>query len=80
MAFSNDGGIVAVGRADGTVNLWDRSTSRLVATLPSGEDSGEILVAWSPNEPVLATMAPDLSIVLWDVSDRAGPPSRPACR
>ena len=72
-AFSSDGDIVAVGRADGTVDFWDRTAGRLLTSLPTGQGGGEIRVAWSPTAPVLATAAPDLSVVLWDVSDLRRP-------
>jgi DNA-binding SARP family transcriptional activator/WD40 repeat protein len=72
VAFSGDGDIVAVGHSDGTVDLWERSSEKLRTSLPTGQ-VGQIQLAWSPTAPVLATTAPDRSVVLWDVSD----PRRP---
>ena len=69
VAFSNDGDIVAVGQADGTVDLWNRTAGRLVTSIPTGQRGGQIRVDWSPTESLLATTAPDRSVVLWDVSD-----------
>ena len=76
MAFSSDGDIVAVGQADGTVDLWERTSGRMLTSLPTGQGGGGIRVDWSPTEPVLATMAPDFSVVLWGVSN----PRRPTVK
>ena len=76
LALSSDGDIVALGRADGTVELWDRATGRLLASFATGqeEEGGGVQVTWSPAGPVLATTASaDLSVVLWDVSDPRHP-------
>jgi WD40 repeat protein len=73
VAFSDDGDIVAVGQADGTVDFWNRTAGRLLTSLPTGQGGGDIRVAWSPTEPVLATAAPDRSVVLWDLSDLRRP-------
>ena len=76
VTFSSDGDIVAVGQADGTVDLWERTSGRMLTSLPTGQGGGGIRVDWSPTEPVLATMAPDLSVVLWGVSN----PRRPTVK
>ena len=73
LAFSSDADVLAMGQADGTVDFWNRTTGRLLTTLPTGQGGGQIRVDWSPTAPVLATTAPDRSVVLWDVSD----PRRP---
>jgi DNA-binding SARP family transcriptional activator/WD40 repeat protein len=69
VAFSSDGDIVAVGHADGTVDFWNRTARRLLTSLSTGQGGGLIRVDWSPTAPMLATTAPDRSVVLWDVSD-----------
>ena len=40
VAFSNHRDIVAVGQADGTVDLWNRTTGRLVTSIRTGQGGG----------------------------------------
>jgi WD40 repeat protein len=77
LALSGDGHAAALARADGTVELWDRTTGRLLTSFATGQGGGRGQVEWSPAGPVLATSASaDLSVVLWDVSDLRHPTVR----
>jgi DNA-binding SARP family transcriptional activator/WD40 repeat protein len=77
LALSGDGRAFALSRADGTVELWDRTTGRLLTSFATGQGGGAVHVEWSPAGPVLATAASvDLSVVLWDVSDLRHPTVR----
>jgi WD40 repeat protein len=55
------------------VHLRDRSTVRLLASFATGQAGGQVQVDWSPTDPILATTASDLSVLLWDVSDPRSP-------
>ena len=65
VAFSPDGTLLASGSWDDTVILWDVSTERQIATLPSTEPS---LVAFSPDGKTLAVGTWYLMVELWDVA------------
>ena len=65
VAFSPDGTLLASGSWNDTVKLWDVSTERQIATLPSTEPS---LVAFSPDGKTLAVGTWDNTVELWDVA------------
>lgn len=68
MDFTRDGKILATGAAGspGTVKLWDMTTRKTTATLPTG-----YVIAFSPDGRTLATsseFAADQKVHLWDVA------------
>ncbi|PTL79972.1 TIR domain-containing protein [Vitiosangium sp. GDMCC 1.1324] len=82
VAFSADGGTLAIAARDGTVILWDlteRARPRQVATLTDLPDVSA--VAFSPDGKTLATVcrpgkdkgAGDGSLILWHLGDRTRP-------
>lgn len=71
VSFSPDGRTLATGDYDGTIQLWDVLTHKVVATLQGHKgDTGEGIwcVAFSPNGKVLATGGPELKF--WDMTTR----------
>ena len=77
-AFSPDGETVAIRQPDGSVGVFDVRTGRRVSVFRTGQPAPR--PAWSPNGSVLATVANDLSLVLWDVTDRRHPSERTRLR
>jgi WD40 repeat protein len=67
LAFSPDGGILAVGNVDGTVSLWDMVSGKAEASLDAGSEMLSAL-AFSPNGTLLATASADSHVLLWDVA------------
>ena len=65
VAFSPDGTLLASGSWNDTVKLWDVSTERQIATLPSKQPT---LVAFSPDGKTLAVGTRDNTVELWDVA------------
>ena len=68
IALSPDWGLLAIGRQDGTVDLWDVAAGSRVATL-RGHESVVADVAFNPAGNRLATGGTDRRILLWDVVD-----------
>jgi WD40 repeat protein len=82
IAFSHDGRLLAAGGGrDGTL-VWNLQTNKITARIPHGGTGerlrrpekrgaqvnfrGRAVLAFSPNEPVLATAGPDSSVRLWN--------------
>ncbi len=74
VAFSPDGSLLAIGSADGTVQLWNPATGQLVATL-TGHTSSVNAVAFGPDGSLLATGSKDM-VRLWEIATAQphGPP------
>jgi WD40 repeat protein len=68
LAFSPDGGTLAVGSGDYTVRIWDWTRGRLVTTLKG--DTGQINgIAFSPDGRTLAASSGDAnSLTLWSTA------------
>ncbi|WP_408037826.1 WD40 domain-containing protein [Tolypothrix bouteillei] len=64
--LSSDGQTVAVGDANGSIYLWNISTSQLLGTF-SGHKGWVWSVAFSPDGKTLASGSSDSSVRLWDV-------------
>ncbi|KDN53124.1 WD40 repeat-like protein [Tilletiaria anomala UBC 951] len=65
------GQLVATGRTDGVVAIWDAETKRIVRWLV-GHTKTVLGVAWSPNNRFLASCSYDCSIIIWDLSQGSG--------
>ncbi|WP_149256896.1 TIR domain-containing protein [Actinomadura sp. K4S16] len=68
-AVSPNGTIVATGSADGTVQLWDASTQRLLGGV-AAHKKGVTGVVFSPNGRTMASASADGTAQLWDVATR----------
>jgi hypothetical protein len=87
LAFSHDGHILAVGQADGTVQLWNITSPAHPVALgnpfaDNGSGSGMTTVAFSPHSSVLATVSGPYvrhnltsmgSVRLWNIANPAAP-------
>ncbi|WP_170156036.1 WD40 repeat domain-containing protein [Umezawaea tangerina] len=65
IAFSRDGGTLAVAENDGSTVLWDIATGTLVARL-GGHTGAVMSVEYSPDGRTLATAGEDGTVRLWD--------------
>jgi len=72
LAFSPDGGILAVGGATGSVRLINSNTGREIRVL-EGTGNNLFFLAFSPDGKTLAGSGGGLAVVLWDVFPGAGP-------
>jgi WD40 repeat protein len=59
-------GMIAAGGLDGGVDVWTAHDRRLVGTLPVG--GGPVAVAFAPDGGLLAVLAGDHQLSLWDAS------------
>ena len=66
IAFSPDGGTLASGSKDNTINLWDTSTGKHKFTC-IGHEKDVKLLAFSPTGKMLASTSEDWKIRLWNV-------------
>jgi len=74
VACSADGKLLAAGRKDKTITLWDMATGTEVRTLTvdKGPYSGPVrYIVFSPDGKRLASNSSDLTIKLWDVETGA---------
>jgi WD40 repeat protein len=67
-AFAPHGKLIACGREDDTVELWDVATGRKVASFRTGQGSIDA-VAFSPDGRSLAAGGADSTILLWSLHD-----------
>jgi WD40 repeat protein len=68
VACSYDGRIVAAGREDGTIILWDLKREAPLGLPLVHATEGITCLSFSPVEPLLASGGYDNTIVLWDVA------------
>lgn len=71
IAWSPDGKQLAVGRDDGTLQIWDLADERTLLTL-DGHAGLVGLVAWSPEGTRLASGGHDNTIRMWNIADGGG--------
>ena len=69
VAFSPDGKTLAMASHEGTVQLWDVATGKLLETL-KGHSSAVQAVAFSPDGRTLASGSTDQTVRLWNVETR----------
>jgi WD40 repeat protein/serine/threonine protein kinase/tetratricopeptide (TPR) repeat protein len=67
IAFSPDNRLVAAGRDDGAVVLWDPATGRLVRTL-IGHSGKCFALSFTPNGELLASAGWDSTVRLWEAN------------
>lgn len=75
VAVSDDGATVAVGGADGVVEIWDRTGTTATLRIQAHTESVKAL-AFDPVRRHLATAGMDRTTVLWDINtgERIGEP------
>ena len=68
IAVSSDGGILASGLQDGSINLWNLTTAEQISML-SGGHSGEVTsLLFQPCGKALLSVSKDGSVCLWNIS------------
>jgi WD40 repeat protein len=81
LAFSPAGTLLAVGTANGDVQLWDYGSGQLITTLTGQADSFVTSLAFSADGNVLASGSRHSSslnadgVLLWDLADLRNPVS-----
>src|SRR5262249_43404275 len=75
LAYAPDGRTLALGCSDGTVRLWDTSTTRELRRL-AGHRDRVVALAFSPDGSRLASASWDTTVLVWDVG-RYPSPQRP---
>ena len=68
LSFSRDGRLLAIGAADGLIELWDIGSRQLITTL---QTNGQFAtVAFAPGTNLLAATAQRGVVILWDATTR----------
>jgi WD40 repeat protein len=70
VVFTADGRYIAVGRSDGSTELWSAETWRRVPGELAGHNAEVLTIASSPDGRTLATGSTDGAIRLFDVATR----------
>jgi WD40 repeat protein len=68
LAFSPDGRLLAVGTPRGSVQLWDKDTGKILASV-KGHDASVHALAFRADGRALASGSSDRTIVVWDLAD-----------
>ena len=67
LAWSPDGRIIAyIQRHDGGWRIWDTRTGELVQRI-AAHDGWGLGLAWSPTQPLIASVGWDSAVRIWDV-------------
>ena len=66
--FSQDGKILAVAIADGTVTLWSAENGSLLKIL-KGHSKGVLGISFSPDGKILASASADRTVKLWNIEN-----------
>ena len=72
VAFSEDGSTLAIADRNGSIQLWDTTTSSQQADLEGhggGRDSEILALAFSPDGKILASGSEDKTVRLWDAQN-----------
>jgi WD40 repeat protein len=77
LAFSPDGGLLAVGGVDGTVGVWDLETAKELRRF-KGHQGAVLSLVFSPDRKRLLSGGNDTTALLWDVGGLRRPEPRPA--
>jgi hypothetical protein len=77
LAFSADGKVLACGRLDGTIRVWDVATGTVLRDLP-GHELAVSSVAFSPDGKLLASASADSTVLLWKASEVLRPAAKSA--
>ena len=80
VAFSPDGGTLAIGKEDGTIDLWDRARGRIRTLPPDDLDErhsvhGVVCLSYSPDGRRLAVGRQDRTIRIRELGRGEAPPS-----
>ena len=70
LAFDPTGRLLAVGREDGIVQIWDARTGRAVGGALTGHEDFVNAVAFSPDGRTLASAGQDGTLRLWSVASQ----------
>ncbi|WP_162671607.1 WD40 domain-containing protein [Gemmata massiliana] len=73
--YSPDGRLLAVGCADGTVQVYDLAARKWVYQVPAHTKYVR-QVRFHPRRPLVATVGRDSEVTVWALSDRTGPTVR----
>ena len=69
VAWSPDGGCIASGSSDGTVQIWDAATGSHLYTYDG--HYGSVVVAWSPDSKCIASGSLFGTVQIWDAATGA---------
>src|SRR5262249_35899407 len=68
VAFSPDGKLLAQGRSNQTVGIWEAATGKLLGEL-KGHQGGIDSLAFAPDGKTLATGSADTTALIWDLAE-----------
>jgi WD40 repeat protein len=65
--FSSNGRLIITAWPNSAVDVWDAATGKQLIRLAERSDNGSVAIACSPRDNLVATVAPDGQIRVWDV-------------